>query len=74
MRSIIIPADDKTKDIDWDEVVKKEARGINDADFGDKNRFYLPKNIVYRFDGHIPWFNLKGDEANNTYRNIEEIM
>ena len=35
MRSIIIPADDKTKDIDWDVVVKKEARGINDADFGE---------------------------------------
>jgi hypothetical protein len=26
---------DKKKDIDWDEVVKKEARGINDADFGE---------------------------------------
>jgi len=26
--------DDK-KNIDWDEVVKKEARGTNDADFGE---------------------------------------
>ncbi|MFL6409236.1 MAG: hypothetical protein ACJ71F_19500 [Nitrososphaeraceae archaeon] len=32
MKSIIIPAE---KNIDWDEVVKKEARGINDPDFGE---------------------------------------
>ena len=34
MKSIIIitPSD---KDVDWDEVVKKEARGIDDADFGE---------------------------------------
>ena len=75
MKSIIIitPSD---KDIDWDEVVKKEARGIDDADFGevqltigdtvitekgiaDKNRFYLPKNLVNRFDGHTLWFNIQ---------------
>ena len=28
-------ADDRKKDFDWDEVIKKEARGINDADFGE---------------------------------------
>jgi hypothetical protein len=28
-------ADDKKKDIDWDYVIKKEARGISDADFGE---------------------------------------
>jgi hypothetical protein len=28
-------ADDNNNNIDWDEVVKKEARGINDADFGE---------------------------------------
>jgi hypothetical protein len=66
--------------VDWDEVVKKEARGIDDADFGevqltigdtvltekgitDKKRFYLPKNLVGRFDGHILWFNITEDEA-----------
>ena len=91
MRSIITPADDKTKDIDWDEVTKKEARGINDADFGevqltigdtvltekgitDKKRFYLPKNLVNRFDGRTLWFNITEDEAYNTYRDIEEIL
>ncbi len=26
---------DNKRDIDWDEVVKKEARGIDDADFGE---------------------------------------
>ena len=34
MKSIIIPTDD-SKNIDWNEVVKKEARGIDDADFGE---------------------------------------
>jgi hypothetical protein len=34
VKSIIIPADD-SKNIDWDEVAKKEARGIDDADFGE---------------------------------------
>ena len=32
MKSIIILSD---KNIDWDQVVNKEARGINDADFGE---------------------------------------
>jgi hypothetical protein len=89
VKSIINTPSDKN--VDWDQVVKKEARGINDADFGevqltigdtvltekgitDKNRFYLPKNLVDRFDGHTIWFNITEDEANNTYRNIQEIL
>ncbi len=89
MKSIINTPSDKN--VDWDQVVKKEARWINDADFGevqltigdtvvtekgiaDKNRFYLPKNLVDRFDGHTIWFNITEDETNNTYRNIEEIL
>jgi hypothetical protein len=78
--------------IDWDEVIKKEARGINDdADFGevqltigdtvltekgitDKKRFYLPKSLVDKFDGHTLWFRITEDEAYNTYRDIEEIL
>ena len=49
--------------IEWNEIVKKEARGINDFDLGevqeiqddvvvtqkgvlDKDKFYLPKNVV----------------------------
>ena len=82
---------DKKRDIDWDEVVKKEARGIDDADFGevqltigdtvltekgitDKKRFYLPKNLVDKFDGHTLWFNITENEAYTTYRDIEEIL
>jgi hypothetical protein len=82
---------DKKKEIHWDDIVKKEARGIDDADFGevqltigdtvltekgiaDKNRFYLPKSLVDKFDGHTLWFNITEDEAYNTYRDIEEIL
>jgi hypothetical protein len=39
-----------------------------------KDRFYLPKNLVDKFDGHTLWFNIKEDEANNTYRSVEEIL
>jgi hypothetical protein len=84
------PAADSSN-INWDEVVKKEARGIDNADLGevqltigdtvitekgiaDKNRFYLPKNIVDKFDGHTLWFSIIEDEAYNTYRDIEEIL
>jgi hypothetical protein len=89
VKSIIISSG--KNNIDWDEVVKKEARGTNDADFGevqltigdtvitekgiaDKDRFYLPKSLIDKFDGHTLWFNITEDEANNTYRNIEEIL
>ena len=89
MKSIIIPAADRN--IDWDEIVNKEARGINDADFRevqltigdtvitekgvtDKKRFYLPKSLVDKYDGHTIWFRITEDEAYNTYRDIEEIL
>ena len=89
MKSIIIPADKES--IYWNEVVKKEARGIDDADFGevqmtmgdtvitekgitDKKRFYLPKSLADKFDGHTLWFTITEDEAYNTYRDIEEIL
>ena len=38
----------------------------------DKKRFYLPKNLVDKFDGHTLWFNITQDEAYNKYRDIEE--
>jgi hypothetical protein len=82
---------DENKDIDWDDVIKKEARGINNADFGevqliigdtvitekgiaDKDRFYLPKSLIDRFDGHNLWFRITQDEANSSYRDIGEIL
>ncbi|MFL6319888.1 MAG: hypothetical protein ACJ72Q_05400 [Nitrososphaeraceae archaeon] len=80
-----------SNNIDWNEVVKKEARGIDDADFGevqmtmgdavitekgvtDKKRFYLPKSLADKFDGHTLWFRITEDEAYNTYRDIEETL
>jgi hypothetical protein len=66
--------------IDWDKVIKKEARGIDDYDLGevqeineqhvitkkgvvDKDKFYLPRNKVNRFDGNKLWFEVTKDEA-----------
>ncbi len=71
--------------MNWDDVIKKEARGINDANLGEvdeiqgdyiitkkgivgKDRFYLPKNLAIRFDGHNLWFNITKDEADNYKR------
>jgi hypothetical protein len=90
VKCIIISTDDK-KNIDWDDVIKKEARGIDDADFGevqltigdtvitekgvtDKKRFYLPKSLADKFDGHKLWFKITDEEADNTYRSVEEIL
>jgi hypothetical protein len=70
--------------IDWDKVIKKEARGLDDYDLGevekveeervitkkgvvDKDRFYLPRNKVNRFDGDKLWFEVTKDEA-KTYK------
>ena len=63
----------------WDDVIKKEARGIDEYDLGevhdidadivvtkrgvvDKDKFYLPKSRVVRFDGDKVWFNVTKDE------------
>jgi hypothetical protein len=68
----------------WDEILKKEARGINDYDLGevnevlpeivvtkkgvvDKDKFYLPKKLVERFDGDKVWFSINKEDA-QTYR------
>jgi hypothetical protein len=32
---------------------------ITEKGIADKNRFYLPKNLVNRFDGHTLWFNIQ---------------
>ncbi len=66
--------------INWDEMIKKEARGINDYDLGevqameaetvvtkkgvlDKDKFYLPKNLVEAYDGHNLRFRITKEEA-----------
>ena len=70
--------------IDWEKVIKKEAKGLDDYDLGevekvdeehvitkkgivDKDRFYLPRNKVNRFDGDKLWFEVTKDEA-KTYK------
>jgi hypothetical protein len=64
----------------WDEILKKEARGINDYDLGevhevepdivvtekgvvDKDKFYLPKSLVERFDGDKVLFSISKEQA-----------
>ena len=66
--------------INWDEVIDKKARGIDDYDLGevqevndnvvitqkgilDKDKFYLTKRLVDRFDGLYLWFNITEVEA-----------
>lgn len=66
--------------INWDEVLKKEARGTGDYDLGevdevqsdtvvtkkgivDKDKFYLPKSLAERYDGHNLWFRISKEEA-----------
>lgn len=72
-------------DINWEEVLKKEARGIEDYDLGevhaieadtvvtkkgvlDKDKFYLPKNLVESYDGHNLRFRITKEEAQSFRR------
>lgn len=67
-------------DINWDDVIKKEAEGLDDADFGEvqevtaehvitkkgvatKDRFYLPRDKVVRFDGSKLYFSITKEET-----------
>ena len=64
-----------SSNINWDEVIDKKARGIDDYDLGevqevndnfvitqrgiiDKDKFYLTKRLVDRFDGLYLWFKI----------------
>src|SRR6188508_423082 len=75
--------------IDWDKVIKKEARGLDDYNLGevqeidqeriitkkgvvDKDKFYLPRNKVNKFDGDKLWFEISKDEA-HAYKHSETI-
>ena len=66
----------------WDDIVKKEARGINDYDLGEvhevdpeivvtkkghveKDKFYLTKSLLERFDGHKVYFYITKEDAQN---------
>ena len=66
--------------INWNEVIYKKARGLDDYDLGevlevqdnvivtqkgiiDKDKFYLTKRLIDRFDGQYLWFNITEAEA-----------
>ncbi len=74
-----------TDEINWPYIVKKEARGIDDVDFGEvqeivlhyiltekgiinKEKFYLPTELVEGFDGDRLRFNISKDEANKQFK------
>src|SRR5919205_1091044 len=73
-----------SNDIDWNDVIKKEARGSDDEDLGEvqetgqdyvlvqkgminKERFYIPKNMVESYDGSVLRFNISKEEVKNMY-------
>jgi hypothetical protein len=75
--------------IDWNQVIKKEARGLDDYDLGevqdvddeyiitkkgvvDKDKFYLPRDKVSKFDGDKLWFEVSKEEA-RVYKHKESI-
>jgi hypothetical protein len=74
-----------SQDFKWEDVIKKEASGIEDYDLGevqevledtivtkkgvlDKDKFYLPKNLVEAFDGDTLRFRITKEEAQNYRR------
>jgi len=70
--------------IDWNDVMKKEARGTNDEDLGDvqevgqnyilvqrgiinKDKFYIPKDIVESYDGEILRLSISEEDARSRF-------
>lgn len=71
--------------IDWNDLLKKEARCINDEDLGEvqdvdhdyvltqkgmlsnKEKFYLPRYLVEKYDGITIWFRLSEQEAKDKF-------
>jgi len=71
-------------DINWNDVIKKEARGINNEDFGEvqdiqgqfvlvqkdivnKEKFYIPKDLVESYDGYVLKFRFSEQELSQYY-------
>ncbi|MGB9168664.1 MAG: hypothetical protein WCB31_07040 [Nitrososphaeraceae archaeon] len=40
----------------------------------DRDKFYIPKNLVDRFDGHTIWFNLKEEEIHKYRKHKTHLM
>ena len=79
-----------SNNIEWNNVIKKEARGIDDADFGevqevgvehivtqkgilDKDKYYIPKNLVDRFEDGVVYFSITNEEAKTLQRTRDEL-
>ena len=71
--------------INWNDAIKKEARGSNDEDFGEvqdfsngyvfvqkgiinKEKFFIPQEMVESFDGDIVRFSISADDASSKYQ------
>ena len=74
-----------SSDIDWNDVIKREARGINDEDLGEvqdiegnyvlvqrgiinKEKFYIPKDQVENYDGHVLNFRISEHDLKTRYK------
>jgi uncharacterized protein (TIGR02271 family) len=70
--------------IDWNDVIKKEARGSNDEDLGEvhevgedyilvqrglinKDKFYIPKDMVESYDGDVLRFKISEEDAKSRF-------
>jgi hypothetical protein len=77
---IIYGMSNNSFNVNFDDAIKKEARGLNNYDLGevqeitpdcvvterglvDKTKFYIPKNLVESFDGHVLRFRVPEAEA-----------
>src|SRR5919202_3451847 len=73
-----------TSNIDWNDVIKKEARGSGDEDLGEvqetgqdyvlvqkgminKEKFYIPKDMVESYDGDVLRFSISEDDAKSRF-------
>jgi uncharacterized protein (TIGR02271 family) len=77
-------ASSRTSNIDWNDVIKKEARGSGDEDLGEvqetgqdyvlvqrgminKEKFYIPKDMVESYDGTVLRFSISEDDAKSRF-------
>lgn len=73
-----------TNNIDWNDIVKKEARGSSNEHLGEvqevvkdyvlvqrgilnKEKFYIPRDLVESYDGNVLRFRISEDDAKNKF-------
>ena len=80
-----------TSNVDWNDLLKKEARCINGEDLGEvqdvderhvmtqkgmlnkKERFYLPRYLVEKYDDDTLWFRISGQEAKDSFMMASQL-